>query len=174
MPEIAEAQGLVAALAETDKVKAAAAPGQRRQVMQLHVAHGNALIAARGYGAPETTEGFARARASASGEKDAPGRLAADYGVWVGSYVRGELISMRAYAAAFLADVEARLDSPETAVAHRVAGLTCWFAGEYREARDHFSRAGRRLRPARPVASRTCITAWISCANRRCCISTGC
>ena len=37
-----------------------AAPNQR--LTQLHVAYGNALIAARGYGAPETTEAFARAR----------------------------------------------------------------------------------------------------------------
>ena len=66
-----------------------AASSQR--LTQLHVAYGNALIAARGYGAPETTEAFARARESAAGDKDAPERLAADYGLWVGSYVRGEL-----------------------------------------------------------------------------------
>ena len=124
-----------------------AVPNQR--LTQLHVAYGNALIAARGFGAPETTEAFARARESASGDKDAPERLAADYGLWVGSYVRGELPSMRAHAAAFLSDVEARPDSPEAGVAHRAAGLTCWFAGEYREARDHLERA-LALVPARP------------------------
>ena len=43
---------------------------------------------------------------------------------------------MRAHAGAFLNDVEARPDSPEAGVAHRAAGLTCWFAGDYREARD--------------------------------------
>ena len=77
------------------------------------VAYGNALLQARGYGAPETTEAFARARKSASGDKDAPGRLAADYGLWVGSYMRGDLPAMRAHAAAFLNDVEARPNSPE-------------------------------------------------------------
>ena len=66
-----------------------AAPTQN--LTQLHVAYGNALIAARGFGAPETTEAFARARESASGDKDAPERLAADYGLWVGSYVAGRL-----------------------------------------------------------------------------------
>ena len=89
MPEIAEAQALLAALAETDEVKAEAA--QRQRLTQLHVAYGNALIAARGYGAPETTEAFAKARESASGDKDAPERLAADYGLWVGSYARGDV-----------------------------------------------------------------------------------
>jgi hypothetical protein len=107
----------------------------------LHVAYGNALIAARGLGAPETTEAFAKARESASGDKDATERLAADYGLWGSSFVRGELPSMRAHAAAFLSDIEARPDSPEAGVAHRAAGSTCWFAGEYREARDHFERA---------------------------------
>src|SRR5580700_1855038 len=48
---------------------------------------------------------------------------------------------MRAHAVAFLSDTEARPDSPEAGVAHRAAGLTCWFAGEYREARDHLERA---------------------------------
>ena len=102
-----------------------------RRLTQLHVAYGNALIAARGYGAPETTEAFAKARESASGDKDAAERLAADYGLWVGSYMRGELPSMRAHAATFLNDIEARPNSPEAGVAHRAAGVTCWFAGEY-------------------------------------------
>ena len=103
MPEIAKAQALQAALSQSDEVKAEAA--RRQRLTQLHVAYGNALIAVRGYGAPETTEAFARARESASGDKDAPGRLAADYGLWASSYVRGELSSMRAHAAGFLNDV---------------------------------------------------------------------
>src|SRR3984957_9941987 len=108
---------------------------------QLHAAQGVALFAARGGGALETTEAFARAREAASRDEDAPQRLAADYGLWVGSYVRGELPSMRAGVAAFLSDTAARPDSPEAGVAHRAAGLPCWFAGEYREARDHLERA---------------------------------
>ena len=47
-----------------------AAPTQN--LTQLHVAQANALFATQGYGAPETTEAFARARKSASGDKDAP------------------------------------------------------------------------------------------------------
>jgi predicted ATPase len=125
---------------------AASASGERRQ---LHVAYGNALIAARGYGAPETTEAFAKARESAGGHKDAPERLAADYGLWVGSFVRGELSPMRARAETFLSDVEARPDSPEAGVAHRAAGITCWVAGEYREARDHLERALALFQPGR-------------------------
>ena len=124
-----------------------AVPNQR--LTQLHVAHGNALIAARGFGAAETAEAFAKARESAAGGKDAPERLAADYGLWAGNFVRGELPSMRAHSAAFLGDVEARPDSPEAGVAHRAAGITCWVAGEYREARDHLERALALFQPGR-------------------------
>ena len=120
-----------------------------RRLTQLHVAYGNALIPARGYGAAETTEAFARARELASGDKDAPERLAADYGLWVGSNTRGELPSMRAHAVAFLSDLEATPDSPEAGVAHRCAGMTCWFAGEYVEARDHLERALALSQPGR-------------------------
>ena len=147
MPEIAEAQALLTALAATDEVKVEAA--HRQRLTQLHVSYGNALIAARGYGAPETTEAFAKARESASGDRNAPGRLAADYGLWVGSYTRGDLPSMRAHAMTFLNDLEATPNSPEASVAHRAAGITCWFAGEYREARDHLERALALFRPGR-------------------------
>ena len=49
----------------------------------------------------------------------------------------------------FLSDVEARPDSPEAGVAHRAAGITHWFAGEYREARDHLERALALFQPGR-------------------------
>ena len=116
-----------------------AAPSGR--LTQLHVAYGNALMAARGFAAPETTGAFAKARESAFGARDAPGRLEADYGLWAGSYSRGDLPTIRAHAAAFLNDIEGTPNSPEAGVAHRAAGATCWFAGEYREARDHLERA---------------------------------
>ena len=73
MPEIAEAQALQTALATTDEVKAEAA--HRQRLTQLHVSDGNALTAARGYGAPETTEAFARAREVGGGRR---GRRRAD------------------------------------------------------------------------------------------------
>jgi class 3 adenylate cyclase/predicted ATPase len=147
MPEIAEAQALLTALGGAEEVKAQEAQRQRR--VQLHVAYGNALIATRGFGAPETTEAFAKAREAASSEKDAPERLAIDYGLWTGSHLRGELAGRRAHAAAFLGDVESRPDSPEAGVAHRAAGMTHLFAGEYREAQLHLKRALALFQPGR-------------------------
>jgi predicted ATPase len=145
MLEIAEAEGLLAALGATDEVKAAIAQQQRRG--QLQVAYGNALIAASGFGAPETIEAFARARETA--RADASERLAADFGLWAASYWRGDLRAMRAYAADFLADVAARPNSPETGVAHRAQGITHHFAGEYVEARHNLERALSLFEPGR-------------------------
>ena len=115
----------------------------------MRVAYGNALIATRGYGAAETTEAFARVRESAFGDKEAPERLAAHYGLWAGSLVCGELSAMREHSTAFLSDVAANPDSPEAGVAHRTAGITHWFAGEYAEAREHLERALALFEPGR-------------------------
>jgi hypothetical protein len=111
----------------------------RRQ--RLQVAYGNALFHARGYGAPETAEAFVRARESAVGDKGASERLKIDYALWAGNFARGELQSMRAHAVAFLRDVWDMPDSPKAGVAHRCAGLTHMFAGEYQEARVHLEQA---------------------------------
>ena len=127
-----------------DKGAGVSSPGQK-----LHVAYGNALIAARGYAAPETIEAFTRARESAAEDTDTPDQFAADYGLWAGSVARGELPAMRKHSAAFLSDVEAEPDSPEAGVAHRAAGLTHWFAGEYHEAREHLEQALALFRPGR-------------------------
>jgi hypothetical protein len=169
MPEIAEAQALLAALAETEEVKAEAT--QRRRMTHLRVAYGHALIATRGYGAPETTEAFTAARESTHGDNAAPERLAADYDLWVGSYVRGELAAARAHAAAFRRAVQARPDSPTAVVAHRVLGATHWSAGEYVEARDHLERALALFEPtrdddlAKTPALRQCFTLRSHCGR---------
>ena len=146
MPEIAEAQALLATLEETDEVKARGA--ERRRMAQLQAAYGAALIAARGYGAPEASEAFARAREFSARDKDAPERLAADFGLWVGSYVRGELSAMREHLNALLNHVVAP-NSPEAGVAHSAAGVTHWYAGEYLEAREHLERALDLFQPGR-------------------------
>ena len=62
MPEIDEAQALLAALAETEEVKAAEAQRQRR--LHLQTAYGQAMMMAKGFDAEETKAAFARGRSS--------------------------------------------------------------------------------------------------------------
>jgi predicted ATPase len=115
----------------------------------LQVAYGNALIQARGYAAEEATEAFARAREQTVGDERTAARLAADYCLWVGSYIPGELPKMRAHAATFLHDVEVSPDSPEAGVAYLAAGVNAWFAGEFAEARVHLKCALSLFEPGR-------------------------
>ena len=120
MPEIGEAQALLAALAKTDggqgRGRAATATGD-------NCTSPMATRCLRRAGSARRKRRKPSPEPERDGDKDAPERLAADLGLWAGSYVRGELPAMRAHAAAFLDDVEARPDSPEAGVAHRAAGI---------------------------------------------------
>jgi tetratricopeptide (TPR) repeat protein len=137
------------AIAMADNAVGGTAAGKSGERRQLQVAYGNALIATRGYGAPETTEAFTKTRKLAFGDEDAPERLAADYGLWAASYVRGELPAMRAHAANFLRNVQTKRDSPEAGIALRTQGACHLFAGEFAEARDHLEHALSLFRPGR-------------------------
>ena len=137
-PEIAEAQTLLGTLAQSDDMKAATVARQRQA--KLQISYANALIAARGHGALETSAAFARALELTAEIDDAAERFSALYGLWVGSLVRGELIPMREAAAAFLREVEKRPVSPEAAVAYRIYALARWYQGDYIGARHYFER----------------------------------
>ena len=141
------------AIAMADRAaRRASASGRRREATaaQLHDAYGNALIAARGHGAPETTEAFARARELAAGEKNASERLTADYGLWVGSLRAGRAFGDAGTAPRPSSATSRPIpNSPEAGVAHRVAGTTHWFAGEYSEARARLERALALFQPGR-------------------------
>jgi len=111
--------------------------------LKLQIAYGQALMACKGYGAPETTAAFGRARELVSEIEDTDERYAVFYGLWVGNFIRGELAPMRDLAAAFLTDAEKRPGLPEATSAYRVAGLTRWFEGDYLRAQDSLERAVR-------------------------------
>jgi predicted ATPase len=117
---------------------ATASAGQR---LKLQTSYGQAMMHARGYSAPETVAAFARARELTAGIEDPSQRFSVYFGLWAGDYVRGELAPMREIAEIIKRDVEARLDSPEAAVAARLAGVTDWFAGSFVEARASLERA---------------------------------
>jgi class 3 adenylate cyclase/predicted ATPase len=109
--------------------------------LRLQISYGNALISARGYGAQETTAAFVRARELVAQAEDAADRFSAYYGLWVGPFTRGELAPMREVVQALLRDCEDKPTSPEAGIAHRLAGTTNWYAGDFEEARVHLDQA---------------------------------
>ena len=125
---------------------------QRIARLRLQISYGNALRVARGFAAPETKAAFAQARDLAGTIDDAPERLSADYGLWSASFQSGDLSAMRELADAFQRNVEGRSELPESGIAHRIDGMTCWFAGDFLNARRHLELAlasydGERDRP---------------------------
>ena len=105
-PEIAKAQALLAALAVTDEVKNAAASRQRR--LKLQTSYGQAMLHARGYSAPETTAAFARARELTAGMENPAERFSVYFGLWAGSFVRGDLAATREITDVMLAETKER------------------------------------------------------------------
>jgi tetratricopeptide (TPR) repeat protein len=85
-PAIAEAQALLATLAETDEVKADTA--QREHRVKLQTAYGRALQWTKGFASEEAKEAFARAREMSGGRFAAAERLPAYYALFVRNYVR--------------------------------------------------------------------------------------
>ncbi|HWY81717.1 MAG TPA: AAA family ATPase, partial [Roseiarcus sp.] len=142
--EMADRTGATARSATGDS----AAPNRR--LTQLHLAYGNALIAARGHGALETTAAFARARELSSGVEIPAEQFSIYYGLWAGSFVRGgELRVMREISSAAVELAERYPGTGEAAMAHRMRGMTYWYQGDYTNARVHLERALAMFDPER-------------------------
>ena len=116
---------------------------------KLQTNFGIALLAARGDSAPETTAAFARAEELAAAVDDQMERLSANYGLWTGYLSRGEVGPLRAIAEVVLRDIEGKPPSPEAAVAHRLAGTTEWYLGNFELARAHLEQALAMFDPRR-------------------------
>jgi class 3 adenylate cyclase/tetratricopeptide (TPR) repeat protein len=147
MPEIAEAEALLAALAGTDEVKVAIAQRERR--LHLQTAYGQAVMWSKGYAAEETRAAFARVRELADGTENAAERFSAYYAQWVRSLFRGEHRQARGTAEAFLREAEEGGYVTEAGVARRCLGLTCLNHGDLIEARTLLERALADYRPDR-------------------------
>ena len=78
------------------------------------------------------------ARGSWRGVTDPVERFKAYFGLWYGHWARGEPEPMRELAQLFLAEAEGRR---EAAVAHRIAGQTAWYLGDYHAVHEHQQRA---------------------------------
>jgi adenylate cyclase len=147
MPEIAEAQALLTALAETGEVKHAAATRQRR--LQLQTRYSQALMWSRGAASEEAKAAFAHAQELAKGVDNAGERFDAYYGLFAGSLLCGELPSARETAEAFLRETENEARRTEAAAARRCLGLACVLQGDLAVARAHFEQALKIFDPER-------------------------
>ena len=158
MPEIAEAQALLANLAETEEVKAASVDRERR--LRLQTAYGQAMMYSRGFASDESKTAFARARTLAAGLDNASERFDAYYGLFVGSLLRGELGLARETAESFLRDAENAGRMTEAGVARRNVGLARLVQGDFVDAEAYLAEALRTYDPS-AIATPGSGSAWI-------------
>jgi class 3 adenylate cyclase/predicted ATPase len=114
---------------------------QRLSRLRLQISYGNTVRWAKGFGARETIAAFARARDLAETCADGPERLSANFGLWIASLLVGDLPTMQALANIFLRNDRKWSDLAEEGLAYQVGGITCWFAGDLRNARLHLEHA---------------------------------
>ena len=138
MPEIAEAQALLAALAETEEVKAAEAQRVRR--LRLQTAYGYATMWSKGFAADETKAAFERAAELAANAGDFSERFAAAHGQWLNALLRGEMSEARSLALSLLREAEDAGRKMEVLVARRGLAAVLFFCGEFREAHNECER----------------------------------
>jgi class 3 adenylate cyclase/DNA-binding response OmpR family regulator/predicted ATPase len=114
---------------------------RKHAALGLEVMLGQAMIADRGYAAPETKETLVRAKTLIDSLTDPPQKFAILYGIWACHYVGGEVAKQRDAALEFLAEAERHNDTAALCIAHRTLGTTCVTTGEFAEGLHHLERA---------------------------------
>ncbi|MGO8917191.1 MAG: tetratricopeptide repeat protein [Stellaceae bacterium] len=107
------------------------------------------MMWSRGFGAEEAKAAFTRAKELAAGVDNAAERFNTYYGLWVGSFLRGEFGLARETAETFRGESESGKWMTEAAVACRILGLTCLCQGDFTEARTYLEEALRIYDPER-------------------------
>jgi predicted ATPase len=139
MPEIGEAQALLAALAESNEVRAVEAQRQRR--LHLQTAYGQAMMWSKGYDDPEAETTFADALKLAAATADAKERCTAYLGVFAGSLLRGDLALARETAEIWRREAEDEAQAPNLARACAYLGLILLTQGDLAGARTRLEEA---------------------------------
>jgi tetratricopeptide (TPR) repeat protein len=142
MPEIGEAQALLAALAETDEVKAAAT--SRNRMLQLQTRYGFALTWSLGIAAEETQAAAARTKQLAAEVTDPTARFTAYRGQFVTNLIGGHVGAAHSTAETYLAEAKKAGSLPDIASASMALGHIRMLQGALESARDNLKR-GREI-----------------------------
>jgi predicted ATPase len=137
MPEIAEAQALLLALAQSDEVKAYAAQRERR--LRLQTSYGQAMLWSKGFAAEDKTA-FARA-AELEGNADSSSKRLAAYDRQCSVLLfRGQSREAEDTTRKYLHEAETAQDGPHAAHARTWLGLTFFVRGKLSGAESAFER----------------------------------
>jgi predicted ATPase len=116
-------------------------PEHKQLALELEVMLGQAMIAGRGYAAPETKEILLRAKHLIAESTEAAQKFAILYGIWACYYVGGDVALQQVTAAEFLAEAERYADTAALCLAHRALGTTYVSMGDFAAGRGHLEQA---------------------------------
>ena len=122
LPDVEEAQRLLAALAEIDEVRNAAASRQRR--LKLQTSYGKTMMLSRGFASEESKAAFTRAHELGTQIGGADERFDTYYGLDISQSLRGEAVSAHETAEAFLREATSEGRMTEAAAANRILGMS--------------------------------------------------
>lgn len=145
-------------------------PARRRLELDIQVAVGPALIAARGFAAPETGHAYERACELAFALDDSAALFPALYGRAVYHFQRGEIATTLALSRQLLERAEALGWQPASIVGHRMVGSALSQLGRLAESRHHLETALAGYDPGRDaegrfayaIDSRVMCLAWLA------------
>jgi hypothetical protein len=138
-PEIAEGQALLAALAETDDVKAAIASRKRR--LRLHMQYRGALAWSRGAAADETSAAAARAERLVAEVNDPAARLDVHELQFLPNLLGGRLESAGSIAETYLSEARKAGALRDIAAAGMMLAQVRMYQGAFANARAHLLEA---------------------------------
>ncbi len=110
-------------------------PERARRELDLLAAIGPALIATKGYAAPEVERAYRRALELCEELGDTSRQFSALYGLWYFHYIRAELDAARSLAEQLVEVAKGREDSGLDLGAHRSLGYTLSYLGELEASR---------------------------------------
>jgi predicted ATPase len=116
-------------------------PERIQRELLLHLAFGPALMAIKGFAAPEVERAYTRARELCERLGDPPELFPALFGLRVVYYLRGELRAAYELAEQLLRLAQSAHDPALLMFAHLALGDTSFSMGEFLPAREHFEMA---------------------------------
>jgi predicted ATPase/class 3 adenylate cyclase len=117
-------------------------PARAQQELELQIAQGPALMATRGFAAPEVEQTYARARALCQQVGETPQLFPTLWGLCRFYRSRGALPTARELGEQLVGLAERMADPTHRLEAHDVLGQTLFNLGDYAAARTHFEQGG--------------------------------
>ena len=138
---------------------------RNRTELGLQTSLGSALIAARGFAAPETGAAYARAWALCQQTGEQARRLPVLYGRWIFQIARAEVKEALEVADDMVRHAEQRGDPTDLLVAHRALANTWFFLGDLPRAQAHAEEVTTRYDPAqhRRLANEYSVDPFVVC-----------